>query len=208
MWSPAPHAVHQESWGPEQEPQKPAAEEATEITTMETLKKKKGALLGPMALPKPGPVFGLQDTPLCSGSSAGGSALQLGTAMGLGKSSQSQGGKVLSWRSEVLVQPLSCPAQTGVWHPLGQSFVSSLLWELLHFSPLTAVYRETLGDMGELGLNPLSKPGKREIWAQVCPTRLLEGAGVPKERVWCSSPRSPVLLSIPSAVFMAIGLTV
>lgn len=102
MWSPAPHAVHQESWGSEQEPQKPAAEEVTEITTMETLKKK-GALLGPLALPKPGPVFGLQDTPLCSGSLAGDSALQLGTAMGLGKTSQSRGGKVLPWRSEVLV---------------------------------------------------------------------------------------------------------
>lgn len=83
--------------GPEQEPQKPAEEGATEITTTGTLKK--GVLLGPTALPRPGLVFGLQDTSPCSGSSAGNSALQLGTAMGLGKTSQSLGGKELSWRS-------------------------------------------------------------------------------------------------------------
>lgn len=119
--------------GPALEPQKPAGEAATEITTTGTLKK--GVLLGPTTLPRPGPVFGLQDTPLCSGSLAGNSALQLGTAMGLGKSGQSLGGKAVSWRSEILVQSLSCPAQTGVWYPHGQSLASSLLWDLFHFSP-------------------------------------------------------------------------
>jgi len=61
--------------------------------------------------------------------------------------------------------------------------------------------------MGALGLNPCSKSGKREIWAQICSTQHLEGAGVPKQRVWCSSARSRVHLSIPSTVFMAISLT-
>lgn len=46
-WSRAPHAAHQEIWGLKQDPQKPAEAAAT---GMESLKK--GALLGPMALPK------------------------------------------------------------------------------------------------------------------------------------------------------------
>lgn len=60
----------------------------------------------------------------------------------------------------MLVQPLSCPAQSKVWQQLGQRFPLSLLWELFQFSPLTAVPRGTVEDMKELGLNPLTKPDK------------------------------------------------
>lgn len=103
---------------------------------------------------------------LCSGSLSGSSTLQQSTPIGFGKSSWGLGHEVLSWRSEMLLQPLSCPAQSKVWQQLGQSFPLSLLQELFQFSPLTAVSRGTLGDMKELSLNPLTKTGKRDLSTQ------------------------------------------
>lgn len=107
---------------------------------------------------------------LCSRSPSGNSSLQQSTTTGFGNSSQSLWHKVYSWRSEMLVQPLSCSAHSKVWQQLGQSFPFSLLWELFQFSPLTAVSRGTLGDMRELGLNPLTKPGKRGL-GSIFPTQ-------------------------------------
>lgn len=124
-------------------------------------------LLGPTALPRPGPDFGLRDTSLCSGSSVGNSALQ--SSNGTWKEEPKFGGRstLLEVRYACSISVLSTSDQ-GLVHAW-ESLAPSLLWELFHFSPLTALYSDALGDMGKLGLNPHSKPGKTVIWAQVCP---------------------------------------
>lgn len=88
--------------------------------------RKKGVLLDPMACQNQVQVLAFKMC-LCSGSPSGNSTLQQNTTMGLQKSGRSLRAKVLSWRSEMLVQPLSCPAQTKVWQQLGRSFPFSLL---------------------------------------------------------------------------------
>lgn len=129
--SPALHAANWQFWSP-QEPTEEGARD-NHIVNME----KKGPCQSQIQ------VLAFKIC-LCSGCPSGNSTLQQSTAMGLGKSSQSLGHKVPSWRSEMLLQPLSCPAQSKVWQQLGQSFPLSLLWELFQFSPFTAVSRGTL----------------------------------------------------------------
>lgn len=184
--SPAPHAANWQIWSPQE-----AAEEGARDNHNVNMKQKGLCQSQVQVL-----AFKIC---LCPGSPAGNSTLQQSTATGLGKNSWSLGHKVLSWRSEMLLQP--CPAQSKVWQQLGQSFLLSLRWELFQFSPLTAVSRGTLRTQRSWVKIPSPNQAK-EIWAEFSPFR------VPEQWVWCSLAQSWVLLSSPSAVYMATSLTV